>query len=1142
MYIADFTGCLFLSALKSHVVSGILIILQKIWKVIGLGNITFQEIMEFYPAHNRSVYEDLKKDFQNGCMIPFVGAGLSIFCGYLRWPQVLRQLAGFVYDRADRSGIESLIADGELLQAAQEIYHQYPRMLRELQKLLDYDKIQSCDTEKLYASAVYVLPLLFHDGIVMTTNFDRVLEEVYDRHHKKFGKIISPYEPDLLTQMRQCTPHCLFKLHGDIGPEIRDIERMVFTREQYDKAYADNGPLMKELPHWFQNRRLLFLGCSLEKDRTMEVLQQVSKCNAGLDHYAILACKPEDIGQRSRELGNLGISPICYPDGRHEAVRVLLERLLEETRCGAYIELKSHSKEVTPKAESRFMYNSGYIRFTGREQEMGQLEAFCQDAALVSWWAVTGPGGMGKSRLMYEFTRLQNQAGWEICWLEQKDYSKLSDLPLPGNPCIVVADDVQSHLQNIGTWLASVLECERSEKLRILLLEREGGELDSARWADMMQADFPYEDTIPSRCYCFNFLQLKSLSVDELKNIMTDFAAASDKALTEAMAESLMKTLQKIDGDLQRPIYALAITDAWCHGKDPAKWDKEKILDELVKRELRFYYERLRNLSPGRISNEMRSEFENIVAQSCVMPGLLLELIHETEYPKLCKRAQELDMDFSELLRQMGIVHKMKVYVSAEGENAAEDLAEHEVTMEAVLLDCPDLVKEYLVLKQAFDKKRMPLLLPDGWYNNFMQMFFLHKAFVDYTEKFMGQVSFWETFWEEEPKDTSLMGIYGYLLNDIIILFEKFREQAINRLEKIYQQSPEHKETATVYAQGLFNQTVGQPLEKRTESVGKLRSLYEQYPNEKEIALAYAKGLVNQSAMQPLEKRTENAEKLRNLYEQYEDEKEMAQAYAKGLVNQIARQSSEEMTESVEKLRSLYEQYPNETEMAQAYAQGLLNQTIGQPLEEMTVSVERLRSLHEQYQDEKEIAQAYAKGLLNQISEQPLEKRVEGVETLRSLHEQYQDEKEMAQAYAQGLVSLTVGQPLEGVTVSVEKLRSLYEQYKKEKEIALEYAKSLVNLSFAQTVETDVKDTLQQTQKLLTLYSREIEMQVLYAQAYFNLTLVQKADSLFRTVEKLREFLLQHPGANQEFQMKLDAYLVEHPDQEMRYQLLRCSG
>ena len=63
----------------------------------------------------------------------------------------------------------------------------------------------------------------------MTTNFDRVLEEVYDKCHKKFGNVITPYEPDLLTQARQGNPHCLFKLHGDIGPEIHDIKKLVFT-------------------------------------------------------------------------------------------------------------------------------------------------------------------------------------------------------------------------------------------------------------------------------------------------------------------------------------------------------------------------------------------------------------------------------------------------------------------------------------------------------------------------------------------------------------------------------------------------------------------------------------------------------------------------------------------------------------------------------------------------------------------------------------------------------------------------------------------------------------------------------------------------------------------------------------------------
>ena len=278
-----------------------------------MSSITFSEIMDFYPEHNKSVYEDLKKDYQRGSLIPFVGAGLSAFCGYLGWSKVLERLAGFVYEKNMKDKILKMIGDGELLSAAQEIYDHYSRMLKELQKIIDYDKIKSCDLSVLYASAAYVLPYLFPESIVMTTNFDRVLEEVFDRCHAKFGKIVSPYEPDILAQIRQNSPHCLFKLHGDIGPEIHDIGKLVFTQKQYDTAYDSNGQLMQELPQWFQNKRLLFLGCSLMQDRTMKVLQQVMAKNPGLDHYAILACEPDDIGKRSRELGDLGISPIFYP-------------------------------------------------------------------------------------------------------------------------------------------------------------------------------------------------------------------------------------------------------------------------------------------------------------------------------------------------------------------------------------------------------------------------------------------------------------------------------------------------------------------------------------------------------------------------------------------------------------------------------------------------------------------------------------------------------------------------------------------------------------------------------------------------------------------------------------------------------------
>lgn len=305
-----------------------------------MSNLTFSEIMNYYPMHNPSVYDDLRNDCQQKNLIPFVGAGLSVFCGYQQWPDVLKRLADFIYDRNIRSNVQTMINNNDLLQAAQQIQDQYPRILKELQKIIDYRKIQNCDPHTFHASAAYVLPYLFRDHLVMTTNFDRVLEEVYDRHNAKFGKTVTPYEADLLTQIRQSNPHCLFKLHGDIGPDIHDINKLIFTQSQYDNAYADNGPLMLELPHWFQNKKLLFLGCSLAKDKTMEVLQKITAQNPGLEHYAILACQREDIGSRCSELGELGISPIFYPDGRHEAVRVILERLLEELHNAAYKELQ----------------------------------------------------------------------------------------------------------------------------------------------------------------------------------------------------------------------------------------------------------------------------------------------------------------------------------------------------------------------------------------------------------------------------------------------------------------------------------------------------------------------------------------------------------------------------------------------------------------------------------------------------------------------------------------------------------------------------------------------------------------------------------------------------------------------------------
>lgn len=928
---------------------------------------TFSEIMEFYPEHNSSVYEELRAACRRGGLIPFAGAGLSAFCGYQGWPSVLRQLAQYIYDGTIKAGIEKEIDAGELLQAAQDIQDHYPRMLRELRKIIAYDKIKNCENERLCGSAVYVLPYLFPNGLVMTTNFDRVLEEVYDRCRVKFGKVITPYEPDLLTQIRQSNPHCLFKLHGDIGPEVHDIERLIFTKAQYDKAYA--GPLMRELPQWFQNKTLLFLGCSLAKDRTMEVLQQATMKNPGLDHYAILGCAPEEVPRRCMEMGELGISAIYYPKGEHEAVRVVLERLLEDTDHSAYEELKRTARKYAPvpKAASRFMYDSDYIAFIGRKRELAQLEEFCQDSRQISWWAVAGPGGIGKSRLVYEFTNAQKTAGWKVFWLRHKDYDGLAHWVPPADRCIVIADDVQAHLQTVGEWITFISGCLRSEKLRILLLEREGKDLRSAKWVETLQSDSPYDDAITSGCYSSDFLSLAPLSDEELKAMMADFAKASGKPLTDSEhAERLLLALKKMDGSLQRPIYALAITDAWCGGKDPTCWNKEQVLDALITREFKFYYGRLRNLSTEKITKVMQSELENLLARACLEPFLPLEMIPAEDCPKLRRRADKLDMTFPELLRQIGVSHEVKVRVRIKNGESEEEV-EQTARMEAVVLDCPDLVKEYLVLRQALDKEQFHLLFPEGWDNDPMQLLFLMRLLRDYPDRLEESKRFCDAFLGGEPESELPAEIYSNFLFNATIRLSKIEESLMERLERLQNRFSTNENIALYYAKGLVNRTAGQPLEDGEQSVEKLRWIHGEFPASEKLTIEYVGGLTNLAGNQKtVDDSLRISEEIRLMHEQFPSNEEIAVAYADGIISLSYKRPEEICLYGIEQLKLLRKQFPSSESMVAAAVFVTVNLSFAQTKEEdIRKSIEEAGKLLAQYPKNVEMQVAYAQTQFN---------------------------------------------------------------------------------------------------------------------------------------------------------------------------------
>lgn len=434
----------------------------------------FDEIMAFHPA-NRTVFDEMRNNRNQ--LLPFVGAGLTAPV-YKGWNDALRELGKLLGDAEAEAELERLLQAGKPLEAAGFLEKQRGgnNLLRDFIGYFSLEKYRNMPEAGRKRMAVQLLPLLFPCP-VLTTNFDEVLEQVYLLRNGRNLPVLSPTSGNLRTQATQLRQSpCLFKLHGSVSDTLADFDTLVFTPAQYDRHYAPGSPVRQALADFLNRRSLLFLGCGLEKDRTVDVLRD---CAApGSVHFAILDCEAERKNERLRELDKLHIRVIVYPKGEYDAVRVILEQLLQETDPEAYPRLPLRLSELSAPPENVFHYKSRMSAFSGREPELQALLDFVTtDPGLpFRWWAVTGPGGSGKSRLALELRdRVAELEGWDCHVLTQTDYDDLSRA-LENRPrcTLLVADYVQAHARELGRAMQRLLDQPRSAPLRLLLVERSG--------------------------------------------------------------------------------------------------------------------------------------------------------------------------------------------------------------------------------------------------------------------------------------------------------------------------------------------------------------------------------------------------------------------------------------------------------------------------------------------------------------------------------------------------------------------------------------------------------------------------------------------------------------------------------------------
>lgn len=246
--------------------------------------------------------------------------------------------------------------------------------------------------------------------------------------------------------------------------------------------------------------------------------------------------------------------------------------------------------------------------FVGRDAELEQLLRFVQDEEErpFRWWAVTAPGGAGKTRLAFELQNaLLRAGGWDVAALHpsllQREDLKLSELSnaYPGRT-LLIADYVQQYTEELHGLLAqlSAPNLRRQSPLRLLLLERNvKDENGRYLWLEQIHR---YDRRIQESCLPRKPLELEPLrprqpeEEDPLLRLIRDFAktlcAAGAKAerllpLAAGWEKKVRDQLNSVDPELVRPLYAMMLTDAWLHNPDAPSWGPETLLDRITERE-----------------------------------------------------------------------------------------------------------------------------------------------------------------------------------------------------------------------------------------------------------------------------------------------------------------------------------------------------------------------------------------------------------------------------------------------------------------------------------------------------------------------------------------------------------------------------
>lgn len=320
-----------------------------------------EELNAFYP-NNEENLRRLVEGISEGHIIPFIGAGLSHFKVdgkyiYPLWWQfvddVYQRYRDFKPGDSRKRLSENIVPPFEkknCIEKASFLEEQLGQAIfgSEVQEIFKHKRISEVKNT-LKRQPHTLLPVLFTNRLILTTNFDNLIELIYQDNEK----LLSACSDGDSLKMDDINKNVtmLYKLHGTIDRP----NSIILTNEKYKNHYGSENPDNHDIPltehgrilnKFLTGNSVLFMGCSMEEDDELMLFYKKST------NFAIFPCTENNREKVEKRLSGKNILPILFPipelntdekdfpDGSFDFINDILEYCLFEVRKKRYLDLR----------------------------------------------------------------------------------------------------------------------------------------------------------------------------------------------------------------------------------------------------------------------------------------------------------------------------------------------------------------------------------------------------------------------------------------------------------------------------------------------------------------------------------------------------------------------------------------------------------------------------------------------------------------------------------------------------------------------------------------------------------------------------------------------------------------------------------